>query len=393
MAGRENDIDDILSETGANDPAPSDSGPDKTKPARRGKAADRAQVSPDPDPVAEPPAAPQPPSVSSPVKRRSAWPWMLLLVLLAGAAYAGWQAPRWMGQDSAVSSLQSDLDALRTENGALKTTIADLAARLNSLEERPDAVSPEDIAALTTKLEQTAPKLDETDAALGKITTRLTALERAATTAADGTVPDAALAGLQSQLDQLSETTSERLAALTGELEAIAAAPPAPEPQGASPGDSLTDIGAALQSGAPYATSLMVLKETSSGSEDLIERLARYSDGVPTLASLQSRYPDAARAALAAARTDDAAAGEGGFTAFVKGQLGMRSLTPQAGTDPDAILSRAEAALAGGDLATTLSELSLLPDSAKSAMSDWLADAETRQDALSAFGDLAKSGG
>ena len=104
---------------------------------------------------------------------------------------------------------------------------------------------------------------------------------------------------------------------------------------------------------------------------------------MPALTILQQEFPNAARAAVGTVQTvpQDASAGEK-LTAFLRRQTNARSLVPQEGDGADAVLSRAEAALAGGDLNVALSELTNLPEDARSAMSGWLADAETRQSAL-----------
>ena len=62
---------------------------------------------------------------------------------------------------------------------------------------------------------------------------------------------------------------------------------------------------------------------------------------------------------------------------------------PRAGDGPDAILSRAEAALAGDDLDAALAELDALPEVVRAAMGDWLAGAEARQQALAEAAALA----
>ena len=57
--------------------------------------------------------------------------------------------------------------------------------------------------------------------------------------------------------------------------------------------------------------------------------------------------------------------------------------------DPDAILSRAEAALAKSDLVTTLAELDSLPEVARAAMADWRSTADQRLSAITALRELA----
>jgi hypothetical protein len=51
---------------------------------------------------------------------------------------------------------------------------------------------------------------------------------------------------------------------------------------------------------------------------------------------------------------------------------------PREGDDPDAILSRVQAAVSSGDLETALAEISALPEGAQAEMADWIADAEAR---------------
>jgi len=70
-------------------------------------------------------------------------------------------------------------------------------------------------------------------------------------------------------------------------------------------------------------------------------------------------------------------------------QTGVRSLEPREGNDPDAVLSRAEAAVRAGDLGAALDEITALPDPGQAALADWAATAQTRADALGAMADVA----
>ena len=74
---------------------------------------------------------------------------------------------------------------------------------------------------------------------------------------------------------------------------------------------------------------------------------------------------------------------------FFRSQLGMRSLVPREGDSPDAILSRAEAALRDARLGAALAELENLPEGARAALDDWIARATQRQEALSAADALS----
>ncbi|GAA0297569.1 COG4223 family protein [Rhodovulum strictum] len=151
---------------------------------------------------------------------------------------------------------------------------------------------------------------------------------------------------------------------------------------------ALMRIDAALANGAPFDTAL-----GQFGGIDLPEGLTRVADrGVPTLAALQRDFPHAARAALDAALPVEAGASAGDrFNAFLRSQLGLRSLAPRAGGDADAVLSRAEAALRDGDLRATLAELDALPEPAMAQMAGWIAAATNRADAVEATRALERS--
>ena len=120
--------------------------------------------------------------------------------------------------------------------------------------------------------------------------------------------------------------------------------------------------------------------------------LADVQDGVPTLASLQEKFPEAARVALAAARSEGVAGEEStGLGAFLRTQFDVRSTSPREGTDADAVLSRAEAAVRTGRLSDALAEISALPEVSRAAMSDWLAQAEARASAVAAADILSST--
>ena len=65
-----------------------------------------------------------------------------------------------------------------------------------------------------------------------------------------------------------------------------------------------------------------------------------------------------------------------------------RVVEPREGDDVDAILSRAEAALRGGDIDSALAELGALPAVAAEKLTDWRARAEARAAALAGAAEL-----
>ena len=171
-------------------------------------------------------------------------------------------------------------------------------------------------------------------------------------------------------IDDQVKAAEDRLAALQSAAKGLTRA------------SAMQQISAALDSGAPFAAALAQL------DGDLPKSLTDTAkSGVPSLQSLRSSFPEAARAALdAALKANMGGSWTDRVSAFLANQTGARSLTPRDGTDPDAVLSRAEAALTAGDLAKVLVELSGLPPEGQTAMAAWIADCKSREQAQ---GDLA----
>lgn len=151
---------------------------------------------------------------------------------------------------------------------------------------------------------------------------------------------------------------------------------------------AMAKIIAAVDTGEPFAASASEVAET--GSASLPEVLvANAGDGVPTLAEVQADFSEIARTALRAARSEAAASGEsGGIGSFLQRQLGARSVAPKEGDDPDAVLSRAEAAVQSGAIGEALDEVSKLPPAAQEAISGWVDIARTRHQAVTAANEL-----
>lgn len=149
----------------------------------------------------------------------------------------------------------------------------------------------------------------------------------------------------------------------------------------------VTRILVALESGAPFADALA---EVEANSDIAIpEALAQTAaDGVPTLASLGDAYPNAAREALAAVRSEDTG---GGVSSFLTRQLGVRSVAPREGDDPDAILSRVGAAVDEGRISDALEIADALPEGAKAPLAEWMAQANLRLSAAREAEALATS--
>lgn len=152
---------------------------------------------------------------------------------------------------------------------------------------------------------------------------------------------------------------------------------------------AVAKIVSAIDAGQPFAASFADLEALDIGEIDpALGAVA--AEGVVTLNTLQSEFPDQARAALAKARASGVGEGQQGIGGFLTRALGARSVAPREGGDPDAVLSRAEAAIKAGDLNATLTELDTLPEEAQAAIADWRAAADARVAARAAADALAQ---
>ncbi|MEP1767216.1 MAG: hypothetical protein ABJJ53_11335 [Sulfitobacter sp.] len=156
----------------------------------------------------------------------------------------------------------------------------------------------------------------------------------------------------------------------------------------ASANAAITKIVSAIDAGQPFSDPLATLADLDLGEID--PALTAGAEGVATLSSLQADFADQARTALAIARASGVEEGQQGIGGFLTRALGARSVAPRDGDDPDAVLSRAEAAIKAGDLNATLTELDTLPEEAQAAIADWRAAADARVAARAAADALAQ---
>lgn len=186
---------------------------------------------------------------------------------------------------------------------------------------------------------------------------------------------------LQGELEKMAEFAQTQIAAAEEEQADAAAAEARVKARGA-----LNAVRDALASGDPFADALPDIAAAAEIPEALQNSA---QNGVNSLAALQSGFSDPAREALSTARRETAGSSmQDRAKLWVEDLLGARSLTPRDGDDPDAVLSRAEAAARSGDLAGAIETLQLLPESGRDVMSGWISDAQTRIDAEAGFADL-----
>jgi hypothetical protein len=380
---------------------------------------DGPEIAPAQEPPPEEPRAQQAPPAPEP-RRSGASVAMPLIFGGVIAALAGFAAARFVFPDGwpGQGDTQAVLAELQSATEAQIARIADLEAALATLQ--GDVAAAPDPAEAVASLEESlsgqmtaaaseaSERIAALDLQLGQLTARVEELTmRPAPEGLDPASLDAELSRFQSELSaaveearsgivaaqeeaaaiaqRAAEEAAAQEAAATEEAEATRAAADAAA-EAAERQAALARILAALDSGEPYAEDLAAL-----GAEAPPALAAPAADGVPTLAALAESFPEAARAALDASIR--AGAGEGAIdrlTAFLRVQTGARSLEPRDGGDPDAVLSRAEAALRAGDLTAALTELSALPEAGQAEMAGWAEAARTRLDALEAARGLSQ---
>lgn len=242
------------------------------------------------------------------------------------------------GDSPELQALQSVVAQLRTQVEAQEARIADLAARPAS-----DGASSAQLEALTQQAAQTQDKI-----------------------AAAAQEAQAQIAAAQAEAERLKQETTE--VSRRAQIAAAAAG-----------------LQSALESGGNLVGGIADLRAAG------VEPPAALTQDVPALAYLQSDFDAAARSGLRASLKAQSQ-GEGTMTAignFLRVQTGARSIEAKDGGDPDAILSRAGAAVRAGDIAAALNEIATLPAPGQEAMAGWTAQAKRWSDARAALADLA----
>lgn len=359
------------------DPKPADAKKPETKPAEAKKSSSLPPVNSTP--------------AKEPEKRRGVFVPLVLGGLIAGGL--GFAASEY------------DFLKMRGNTDAIEATLAEQGARLAEL-------GPTDLSGLEATISEVSGSVDEVSGTVASLSEMLSAIDERLSVLEDrpliiaddgdgnGPPPEYAqqLAAYQQELETLRASVEgqkdevARLLENAQDVEAAtaeAAAAAAAAEKAAAIQAATAKLVAALSSGEPYAPVIDEL--TAAGIADLPDALTGpAADGVATTSTLQGAFPDVARAALGAARSAGVDAGEGGVAGFLRRQLGARSTTPREGDDPDAVLSRAEAAVRNGSVATALSEIEALPDDVKGAMEDWLSQAQTRAGAEQAIKELSE---
>lgn len=273
--------------------------------------------------------------------------------------------------EEALATLQGRLDELdaalaaRPQSPADSATVDELAARVDALEARP---APEAAA------RELRGELEDFSSEIAALRERQQSLQ----------------SRIESEIDQAVEqalaTLRERIAEAEAQAEARAEEAAA-EARRSAAQTAIARLEAALETGQPFGPAL---DDLAAADLEVPETLEAHADGLPGLTELQESFPAAARDGLAAALNATApdAPVTDRIAGFLRSQLGARSLSPREGDDPDAVLSRAQAAVDAGDLGAAMDELDALPQAGRDAMSEWISATRARLDARAAIAEL-----
>lgn len=335
---------------------------------------DRLQA--DETPNGPPADTPPPPAEAEPPARRGGFgPALLGGVVAAGIGFGA----------AMIAFPPVDTTALEQTQQDQAATLEDLRADLDA---GPDLSALDAVTASVSDMEASFADLQQsvesTRSDLDALTARVDELEKQPLAES---VSDSAIAAYEDELARLQKAMEDQRAEIQ---EMVTDSQQMREDAAATARDTqiraaFVRLNGALADGEPFEAPLKTLAELGLDIPDALETNA--AAGVATMARLRDDLPDAARDALAATR--DGSLG-GSLNDFLKNQLGARSLTPKEGDDPDAILSRAEAALRDGDLKKALVELDGLPEPALAAMNDWMNLARTRSDTVTAAETLSE---
>lgn len=337
------------------------------------------------------------------VKKTGFWP-----VVLGGAVAAGlgagaamWALPHlpagWLPAPPPPEIAQPaapsvDAEAIRAE--AVGAAEAAAAAQIEALRAELAAAAPvaaapangegtsgAQAAALQAMIDEQAARLEEQAARIEELAAR-PVLDPEAAQRVQALADQAG--ALEQQISAAAEEAQSRIAAAQAEAQKLQEAA-ADSTRRAEAVAAVTALQAALDRGVTPDEARATLEGAGLEAPEALTR------EVPSLESLQAGFPEAARAALRVALREDSSGGGNALTNFLRAQTGARSVAPREGSDADAILSRADAAVGMGRIGAALDEVAALSEAARAApaMADWLAGATAYRDAQAALSDLS----
>ncbi|MFP5511882.1 MAG: mitofilin family membrane protein [Alphaproteobacteria bacterium] len=336
---------------------------------------------------ARPTIAPTPSYIDEPRSGSGFATALSVVALLVGAAAlsAPWWGPALPGWPSPAAPAPAASSAAAPADPALRAQIQQLVDRVGKLEQRPAAAPGNNgngeaaagLAALTQRidaLEQRPAAQPDSGAADARkeLADRLAALEQKVSAAAGNAQAAQELRGevdsLKQQVTSVNQAVTQRQDAATAAQALVLAA---------------GQLRSSLSGGQPFQQDLQAVRALNiadAGVTQPLDAVAPYAaKGIPTRAQLTDRFePLAGEIVRADIRGEgnswiDSAVGKLSTLVTVRREGGG-----VVGTTTDAVVARAEAALATGNLAKAVEELSTLQGPAAQTAGQWLTDAKAR---------------
>lgn len=300
---------------------------------------------------------------------------------------------------SAVPSDTAPSDAAPSDIGpsdAGNAEDADSGIQPPSSSQKPGPEEPAPPAPAT----DVTPELERVTKTLDRLNARMSAIESSleqTLIAADQmtSAPDASLpADLEKTLLTLTDSMTEvstgliALSSRVDRLETRETAAPLARSRQLSYALGLRELDRALQGSAPFSAELSALEELTGDDPAFAILRAHAADGIPSEATLRLQFLAAARAILNADKAGTDASWLNRLWVSLRSLFMLRPTGDVPGDDTAAIVARAEARLAAGDLYAAVQQLAALQGPAAAAAQDWLAPANARLAAQQAMAGL-----
>ena len=280
---------------------------------------------------------------------------------------------------AAISELTQRLSAAESEGAALRSELNSLSDTARSLEVVASQ-NDQGVASLSKRIDNIPDPSD----ALAKLEQRVVDLE-------NRPIPDVgatqdAVQAYERELTAMRDMLAEELDRIRSQSEQTVAL--AEQAVQADRSGAARTISAEMQDAIVAGRSLQpLLAEAEAEGLNVPAILVGNADSLPSLSDLQISLADLAREVVADDVRQKAQDGEiGRVEAFLRLQLGARSLAPAEGDEPEQVLARAEAELAKGNVDAALAEVERLGEI--DALGPWIASARQFLSAINATADI-----